>query len=469
MITGDSGNITSFFEGLRGKRVAVCGLGNNNVPVVLQFLQHGADVLACDRRDRAALGDTADTLEQAGACLQLGDGYLDTLESCDLILRTPGMKPYLPPFEEARRRGIPVTSEMELFFELCPAPIVGVTGSNGKTTTTTILAGLFEAAGKRVHLGGNIGRPLLPALAAIASDDIAVVELSSFQLTRMTRSPHIAVVTNVAPNHLDWHTDMQEYIDAKRNLVAHQQAGDRAVLNADDETTLSFAGDTPGDVYWFSRRHPVERGAWLGDDGALYVSDGGEPVPVMKAADIRLPGLHNIENYLAAIAAAWGAVRPDAIAAYARDFGGVPHRCELIRTLDGVMWYNDSIGSSPSRTIAGLEAFDRRVILIAGGYDKHIPYDPLGPVAARTVKAAVLMGATADAIEQVLRAHAKMPIVRVTDMEGAVREARRLAKEGDIVFLSPASASFDLYRNFEERGDHFRRLVNALTPAADAQ
>jgi UDP-N-acetylmuramoylalanine--D-glutamate ligase len=444
--------------------VAICGLGRNNTPVVRQFLAHGAKVTACDRRTKEQLGDMALELEQAGAVLCLGAGYLDTLAEtgADLILRTPGMKPYLAPFEEARRRGVTVTSEMEIFFSLCPAPITGVTGSDGKTTTTTVIAGLLKAAGYRVHLGGNIGRPLLPVIEDIAPDDEVVVELSSFQLTGMRQSPQTAVVTNVAPNHLDWHTDMQEYINAKRNLAAFQSASDRAVFNADNDTTLSFSKDTNGKVYWFSREKEPESGAWLSADGTVMMTESGIDTPIMSGDEIRLPGAHNLENYLAAISAVWGKVSPSIIKDYARTFGGVPHRCEFIRELGGVKWYNDSIGTSPTRTIANLRAFDRKVLLIAGGYDKHIPYEPLGPVAADTVKEAILLGATADTIEAAIRQNAVIPIHHVATMEEAVETARRLAVDGDIVLMSPASASFDMYANFEERGDHFKRLVTAL-------
>lgn len=453
----------AFLDTLKDRRVAVCGIGKNNLSVIYQLLDYGAVVTACDKRTREQLGDTAEALEQAGATLCLGEDYLEHLDA-ELIFRTPGMKPYLPPFEAARAAGKTVTSEMELFFELSPAPIYAVTGSDGKTTTTTVIAGLLEAAGKTVHLGGNIGCPMLPKILDVAEEDVAVVELSSFQLTMMKQSPCVAVVTNVAPNHLDWHTDMQEYIDAKRNLVAHQTATDRAVLNADNKHTASFADDCRGDVWWFSRKHPVERGAYLGDDNILYVTDGTVTEAVLPASEIRILGVHNIENYLAAFAATYGTVPITVMADYARTFGGVPHRCELVRERHGVRWYNDSIGSSPSRTIAGLEAFDRKVILIAGGYDKHIPYDPLGPVAANTVKHAILLGATAPAIETVLkRDAASVPITRVSSMEEAVKVADSLAKQDDFVFLSPASASFDMYRNFEERGEHFRRLVEALS------
>ncbi len=452
-------NIQAFWQHIQGKRIAVCGIGHNNLPVIRQLTDKGAQVLACDRRDRAQLGQTADELEAAGVELSLGEGYLAHLDDVDMILRTPGMKPYLPEFERARERGIPVSSEMELFFALCPAPIYGVTGSDGKTTTTTIIAGLLEASGKTVHLGGNIGRPLLPEIEKVQPDHVVVVELSSFQLTRMAQSPHVAVITNVAPNHLDWHTDMAEYIDAKRNLMRFQKTGDRVVLNADNEVTASFVPDAADECCLFSRRHEVAHGAFLGEDNVLYMRADGQDVPVMNRSDILIPGDHNVENYLAAIAAVWGEVAPATIAEYARTFGGVPHRSELLRVRRGVKWYNDSIGSSPSRTIAGLKSFDRRVILIAGGYDKHIPYDPLGPVAADTVKTAILMGATGDKIEQAIRACSDLPIVRVKNMEEAVAAANRLAQDGDIVFMSPASASFDMYRNFEERGNHFRRLV----------
>ncbi len=451
----------AFFESINSKRVIICGIGNNNLPVIHQFLQAGAHVIACDKRTREQLGDTAAELLTAGVELRLGDGYLDDLDA-DLILRTPGMKPYLREFEKARNNGIPVTSEMELFFELCEAPIYAVTGSDGKTTTTTVIAGLLDAAGIKTFVGGNIGRALLPYVEEIRSQDAAVVELSSFQLTNMRQSPRVGVVTNVAPNHLDWHTDMEEYIEAKRNLVAHQAAADRAILNADNAITECFSASCCGQVWQFSRRHPVERGCWLNDEGYIVVSQEGANTVVMHCEDIRIPGVHNIENYMAAIAAVWGIVPPTAIQQFAKAFGGVEHRCELVRERGGVRWYNDSIGSSPSRTMAGLNAFKQKVILIAGGYDKHIPYTPLGPVAAEKVKAAVLLGATAQAIEESIRACSDLPIIHVADMAQAVEQAARIAQQGDIVFMSPASASFDMYPNFEVRGNHFKELVRHL-------
>lgn len=450
-----------FFENIRGKRVAICGLGTNNPPVIYQFLQAGAQVLACDRRTEEELGELANELKQAGAQLCLGEDYLEHLD-VDMILRTPGMKPYLPQFEAAREKGITVTSEMELFFRLCEAPIYAVTGSDGKTTTTTIIAGLLDAGGVKTFVGGNIGRALLPYVHDIRPEDAAVVELSSFQLTGMTQSPDVAVVTNVAPNHLDWHTDMQEYIDAKLNLVSHQTPENRAVLNRDNAITAEYASGCPAPVWQFSRWQRLENGCWLDEKNNIVYSENGQDTVVMNAADIKIPGVHNIENYMAAIAAVWGKVKSESIRQFARAFGGVAHRSELVREWHGVRWYNDSIGSSPSRTIAGLNAFHQKVILVAGGYDKHIPYDPLGPVAAEKVKTAILMGATAPAIEKAIRACSDLPIVRVSGMEEAVKTAAEMAVEGDIVFMSPASASFDMYKNFEVRGNHFRDLVNGL-------
>lgn len=456
--------VSEFYRSLHGKHIAVCGLGRNNTPVVLQLLSNGAVVTGCDKSGREELGKTADILENAGATLCLGEGYLDSLlkTGYDMILRTPGMKPYLPQFEEARRQGIAVTSEMELFFSLCPAHITAVTGSDGKTTTATIIAGLLESAGYRVHLGGNIGRPLLPVVGEIRPEDRVVIELSSFQLVGMKQSPQTAVITNIAPNHLDWHTDMQEYINAKRNIILWQGAGDTAVLNADNDYTASFSAEVRGNIRMFSRISKPDFGAWLSSDGILVFTENGKDTPVIPADEICIPGIHNVENYLAAISAVWGSVSPEAIAGYARSFGGVPHRCELVGEIGGVKWYNDSIGTSPSRTIAGLKSFDRRVILIAGGYDKHVSYEELGPVAAGTVKAAILMGETANAIESAISSFADIPVYRVDSMESAVITAQKIAGDGDIVFMSPASASFDLYSDFEERGDHFKRLVMEL-------
>ena len=352
---------------------------------------------------------------------------------------------------------------MEAFLELCPCRIIAVTGSDGKTTTTTIIAGLLKAAGYRTFVGGNIGHPLLCQVDDIRPDDMVVLELSSFQLMTVRQSPGIAVVTNLAPNHLDVHKDMDEYVEAKRNIFAYQDACDRLVLNADNDLTAGFAKQARGSVTLFSRKKPVEGGVYLREKTVMC---GGRPV--LTADDILLPGLHNLENYMAAIAAVDGLVPNEVIRDFARVFGGVEHRIELVRELDGVRYYNDSIASSPSRTIAGLRSFDQRVILIAGGYDKHIPYDALGPEIVRSVKALVLTGDTAEKIKAAALAapgyeEGRLEIFDCADLKQAVERARELAMPGDVVLLSPASASFDRFKNFEERGKAFKDYVNALS------
>jgi UDP-N-acetylmuramoylalanine--D-glutamate ligase len=460
-------NTQEFYGSIKGKTVAFCGIGGSNLPLVKIFAQHGAIVTACDRRSRDKLGETAGELESLGVRLKLGDDYLSDLDE-EIIFRTPGMKFYMPELNEARRRGAAVTSEMEVFFDLCPCKIIAVTGSDGKTTTTTILSEMLKAAGKTVHLGGNIGNPLLPEIDSIHPDDFAVVELSSFQLISMRRSPDVAVVTNMTPNHLDMHKDMQEYIDAKKNILLHQNAFGRAVLNADYEITAGFADSVRGETLLFSRKKKCDYGAWLNENNEIIMSIGGRDIRVMNAADIKIPGGHNIENYLAAISALWGYVEPDVMVQIAKTFGGVEHRNEFVRELDGVRYYNDSIGTTPSRTANGtLSLYDFKVILIAGGYDKKIPFDSFGPVVVDKVKTLVLMGATADKIEASVKAAPKYrdgcpKIIRVNSLEEAVSTCRSEAVSGDVVSLSPACASFDMFPNYETRGEEFKKLVNQL-------
>ena len=454
-----------FFETLNGKKIAMCGIGISNTPLILNFLEKGARVIACDRRSREQLGESADMLERAGAELKLGENYLEDLE-VDVIFRTPGMSFNLPELEDARKKGIAVTSEMEVFFDLCPATIFAVTGSDGKTTTTTLIAKMLEADGKRVHVGGNIGKPLLPEIEDIKPEDFVVVELSSFQLISMRKSPDVAVVTNVAPNHLDVHKDMDEYVEAKKNVLLHQNAFSRTVLNRDNDITEDFRKYVRGQSLGFSMERRLKNGAWLDDKGYLNMSYRGIDVPVVDRKDIAIIGDHNVANYLAAISAVWGYVRMDSIVKVAREFGGVEHRNELVREINGVKYYNDSIASSPTRTIAGLKSFDRKVILIAGGYDKHIPFEPLMPHIVERVKLLYLCGATADKIEKCLKNYSGYDgtpeVVRVKDIEEAVKRANAIAEKGDIVTLSPACASFDAYPNFAARGNHFKEVVNKL-------
>ena len=456
--------LREYIDRLRGRTVAVIGIGVSNTPLLRLLLREGISVTACDRSSREKLGALAGELEAAGAKLQLGDGYLQNL-SQDVIFRTPGLRPDVPELEAARAGGSVITSEMEVFFQVCPCPIIAVTGSDGKTTTTTIIAELLRAAGHTVHVGGNIGHPLLAEADTIRPTDWAVLELSSFQLMTMTRSPHIAVLTNLAPNHLDVHKSMEEYIWAKENIFRHQQPGDIAIFNLDNAITRQQALRAPGRALYFSRQAEPENGVFLRGDAVISRRDGHER-QIMTTEDIRLPGVHNVENYMAAIAAVDGLVPDDVIRTFARTFNGVEHRIELVRTWRGVRFYNDSIASSPSRTIAGLRSFKEKVILIAGGYDKHIPFDVLGPEVVEHVKLLILCGATADkiraAVEQAPGYRTGHPeILDVTPFQRAVETARDRAVPGDVVTLSPACAAFDQFKNFMERGKTFKSIVNS--------
>lgn len=459
--------LQKFAEYVNGKTIALCGIGGSNLPLIKLFKKYGANVVACDKRERDALGENAELAQEYGAELRLGENYLSEL-NVDIIFRTPGMKFYMDELNAARKNGTVVTSEMEVFFDLCPCKIIAVTGSDGKTTTTTIISEILKAQGYTVHLGGNIGRPLLPDIETISPDDVAVVELSSFQLISMRTSPDIAVVTNLAPNHLDIHKDMQEYIDSKKNIILHQNGFGRAVLNLDNEISYSFKDEVRGRTYLFSRRSEVENGAYMTQDGRIVMNEYGRKTEIMKADEIKIPGLHNIENYLAAISAVWGMADVETIKNVAVNFGGVEHRAELVRELDGVRYYNDAIGTSPTRTVKGmLSLFEQKIILISGGYDKKIPYDEMGKVLPEKVKTLILFGATADKIENAAKAaptysEGNPVIIRVSNMEEAVKAARENAVSGDIVSMSPASASFDMYKNFAEKGLHFKRLVNEL-------
>ena len=456
--------LREYLNSIKNKTVAVIGIGVSNTPLIELLAREGIAVTACDRRDRAALGDVADKLKQMGVQLCLGDDYLDHLHH-DIIFRTPGLRPDVPQLQRAVAAGSCLTSEMEVFFRVCPCPIIAVTGSDGKTTTTTIIAELLKAAGYTVHVGGNIGHPLLCEAGTMRPTDYAVLELSSFQLMTMTCSPHIAVITNLAPNHLDVHRDMAEYVAAKENIFRYQGPEDTAIFNLDNDITREEGERAVGRVRYFSRRNEAADGVFLRGEEIVSRHSGTERV-VMTVGDIKLPGVHNVENYMAAVAAVDGLVSDDVIAEFARSFGGVEHRIELVRTWRGIRFYNDSIASSPSRTIAGLRSFPEQVILIAGGYDKHIPFDVLGPEIVEHVKLLVLCGATAEKIEAAVKAApgygpGRPEILHASPFAAAVEAARDRAQPGDVVTLSPACAAFDQFKNFMERGKTFKAIVNS--------
>ena len=456
-----------FFSEIKNKRIAFIGFGVTNNDTIRMFLKKGLDVTVCDKKSRAEAGETAEEFESAGAKLALGENYLEAACKCDIIFRAPGVYYNIPELTEARRSGVTVTSEMEVFFDLCPCKIYAITGTDGKTTTTTIVSEILARSGRKVHKGGNIGRALLPIVEEINEDDAAVVELSSFQLISMRKSPDCALITNIYPDHLNVHSSMEEYIGAKTNILAHQNAFSRAVLNGDNEETAKLSGIVRGDLYTFSRLSKPERGTFLDGDGWLCFTEKGVTERIVNKDEIRIPGMHNVENYLAAIALLHGEVPAKAIAETAREFGGVEHRIEFVRELDGVKYYNDSIATSPISVIAGLNSFGRRIIVIAGGSDKKLDYNQLAEPINKYVKVLVLLGQTADKIEAAVRAYKdyneeNCRIIRVKTMEEAVEAARKSAESGDVVTLSPASASFDMYKNFEERGRHYKSVINAL-------
>ncbi len=444
----------AMLDGWQGKRIAVLGLGVSNRPLVRLLLAGGCTVTGCDRTRREQLDPEVLELEKLGCQLRLGDGYLDGLKA-DVVFRTPGMHPENPALKTLREAGAEVTSEMEVFFECCPCHLIAVTGSDGKTTTTTLIAKMLEEAGKKVFLGGNIGAPLLPRLEQMAPSDFAVVELSSFQLMDMRRSAPIAVITNLSPNHLDVHKDMAEYVQAKKNVYAYQDAGGKLILNADNPITASLRGN--GQTLFFSRQ---THGDIYAENGTVYCQGRA----ILQTRDILIPGVHNVENYMAAIAAVQGLVSDETVRTVAKTFGGVEHRIELVRVKDGVRYFNDSIASSPTRTIAGLRSFPEKVILIAGGYDKHIPYDVLGPEICAHVKKLYLNGATAPKIRAAVESCAgdKPEMVDCGDFRTAVLAAAAGAEPGDTVLMSPASAAFDQFKNFMVRGNYYKQLVKEL-------
>lgn len=453
--------LDEFKTGVKDKDITVIGIGISNLPLIKYLAELGAHVTACDRRTKDDLGESYKELSEIGVKLNLGGTYLENL-SGDIIFKTPGMRYDVPQLLKAKENGSIVTSEMEVFFDVCPSHIIAVTGSDGKTTTTTLIHKMMTNAGYTTWLGGNIGNPLLTDAEKMKKDDWVILELSSFQLHTMRKSPEIAVITNISPNHLDMHKDYQEYIDAKKNIMLYQSADNTLIVNADNEVTSLIGREAKGQVKYFSRTQKAD--VYLDGNVIKRGSDS-----VLNINDIKIPGMHNVENYMTAIAAVQGLVDDKVITDVAKDFGGVEHRIELVRTLDGVRYYNSSIDSSPNRTINTLRVFPEKVIMIGGGKDKGIPYDEIGPSLAEHVKVLILIGATSDKIAEALDNEIKrsgngkdIEVICASTYEDAVNTARSRAHEGDVVILTPASTSFDMFRNFEERGNLFKKIVNEL-------
>ena len=451
-----------FKDFICGKNVGVVGIGVSNIPLINFLLDLGAKVTAFDKKNKEDLGNVADEFSKKGVTLELGEHYLDNLTGFDVIFKTPSMRIDSEALVRAKNEGAYVTSEMEEFVKYTKGKIYAITGSDGKTTTTTIVSKLLEEEGYKTWVGGNIGTPLFAQIENIKDDDKVVLELSSFQLMTMHEKINVAICTNLAPNHLDMHKDMQEYIDSKKNIFLYQNDDDVLVVNRENDITYSFEKEAKGKVREFSSKRVIKDGAYL-KDNILYL-EGKE---VCDRDDIIIKGVHNVENYLAAFIATKDDVSIETMKKIAKTFAGVEHRCELVREIDGVKYYNDSIASSPTRTLAGLKAFNEKVILIAGGYDKNIPFEPLAYEGYPYIKTLILLGKTKDKIKLVFdklekEKGIKVDIETVSSIDEAVDVAKKIARSGDIVTLSPACASFDMFPNFMARGNVFKEIVNSL-------
>ncbi|MBU5315628.1 UDP-N-acetylmuramoyl-L-alanine--D-glutamate ligase [Clostridium bornimense] len=455
-------DFSKFKEFIKNKNVAVVGIGVSNVPLIRFLVSLGAKVSAFDRKSREALGEVGNEFETLGVKLILGEGYLDKLTGFEVIFKTPSMRIDCDALVKAKEEGAYITSEMEEFIRYCKGTIFAVTGSDGKTTSTTLIYNMLKEEGYKTYVGGNIGTPLFAKIEEINEEDKVVLELSSFQLMTIKLPMDVVVVTNITPNHLDMHKGMEEYIEAKKNIFKYQDNSGLLILNMDNDITASFVGEEKGRLNKFSAKQIIDNGAYY-KDGSLYVNNK----KVCDKDEIVIKGMHNVENYLGAFCAVYDYVSIDTMRKVATTFKGVEHRCELVREINGVKYYNDSIASSPTRTLAGLKAFDHPVILIAGGYDKNIPFEPLAEEGYEKVKALILLGKTKEKINKVFQDVIKeknisLTIYMVNTMEEAVLKAKEISKAGDIVTLSPACASFDMYPNFEVRGRAYKDIVKKL-------
>ena len=459
--------LIEFNEYIRNKKVAIIGLGVSNIPLIEYLHKLGSDITLFNNKPISELDKRVlDMIYGYKLKFSFGENYLSKLANFDVIFRSPSCRPDLPEIEKAVKSGTILTSEIELVLELCPGTTIGVTGSDGKTTTTSLIYEILKEQGLKSYLGGNIGVPLFTKLNEMKPTDYIVLELSSFQLMTMNVSPNIAVITNITPNHLDIHKSYQEYIDSKANIFRYQTENDLLVLNYDNEKTKQLVKNATSRVVFFSRKQRLENGIIL-DNNIIKSCDNGLRRHILNTKNVKLKGMHNCENICAAIAATQKIASIESQAKAIANFSGVNHRLEFVKEINGVKWYNDSIASSPTRTIAGLNSFDENIVLIAGGYDKHLDYRPLAKPIIDKVNNLILLGQTAGKISNALENELKntnknLNIYMVETLEEAVSKAKEVSKKGDVVLLSPASASFDMFKNFEERGNKFKQIVNKL-------
>ena len=458
--------LKDFEENLKNKKIAIIGLGVSNIPLIDYLHDFQAKITVFDKRNEEKIDKgVLEKIENYKISKNFGENYLSNLKDFDIIFKSPSCRPDLPEIEAEVKRGAILTSEIEKVLELAPCKIIAVTGSDGKTTTTSLIYEIVKQKYK-AYLGGNIGIPLFTKIKEMQPENVVVLELSSFQLMTMKKSPDIAVVTNVTPNHLDIHKSYEEYIEAKKNIFLNQNEDNTLVLNYDNEITKNFAKTAKSKVIFFSSKEKIENGV-IYDDGIIKISEDGLRRHLLKLKDTHLRGTHNAENICAAVAATKGLVQIEDQMNAIKGFEGVPHRIEFVREINGSKWYNDSIASSPTRTIAGLNSFDEEIVLIAGGYDKHLDYEPIAKPILDKVKTLILLGQTSGKILNAVKEKQgelgiKIDIFKVDTLEEAVEKAKMEAKPNQVVLFSPASASFDMFKNFEERGNKFKELVKNL-------
>ena len=459
--------LVEFNNYIRNKKVAIIGLGVSNLPLIDYLYKLGSEITLFNNKPIEQLDkNVLDKIYEYKLKFSFGENYLNKLVGFDVIFRSPSCRPDTPQIEEEVKRGALLTSEIELVLEMCPGTTIGVTGSDGKTTTTSLIYEILKESNYKCYLGGNIGIPLFTKLGEMKPEDFVVLELSSFQLMTMKVSPQVAVITNVTPNHLDIHKSYDEYKEAKANIFKNQTENDLLVLNYDNDITKKFAKEAIGSTVYFSSKEKLENGIIV-DGETIKDCESGLRRHILNTKSTKLRGIHNAENMCAAIAATKRFVTPEVQAKAISSFAGVEHRLEFVKEIKGAKWYNDSIASSPTRTIAGLKSFDENIVLIAGGYDKHLDYTPIAKPIVENVGSLILLGQTANKIYSAVTYELKfsdkeLPIYKVNTLEEAVEKANEISKKGDVVLFSPASASFDMFKNFAERGNKFKQIVNKL-------
>lgn len=459
--------LIEFEEYIKNRKVAIIGLGVSNLPLIDYFHDKKANVTVFDSREIGEIPkEIVDKVTNYAMEMSLGKGYLNKLHGFDLILRSPSCLPTVPELEEEANRGAIVTTEVELLMKMCPAEVIGVTGSDGKTTTTTLISEILKKAGYNCYVGGNIGTPLFTKLHEIMPDDKVVLELSSFQLMGMEVSPNISVITNITPNHLNVHKDYEEYIEAKKNIFKYQDRDGIVILNYDNEITRNCSAEVKGKVIFFSSKEKLDNG-YIVDDDVIKECDDKLRKHIVSTKELTIRGKHNYENICAAVAATKTLVDISTAIEVIKTFHGVEHRIEFVKEINGVKWYNDSASSTPSRTISGLNAFDEEIVLIAGGADKNLDYTPIAKPILDKVKTLILMGQTSgkifDAVKEAEENENKeINIYMVNNLQQAVILAKRYSTPGQVVLFSPASTSFDMFKNMYDRGHQFKDIVNKM-------